>query len=76
MRQNISMSALPGEFGRRNTSAGKEAAQMSALLTRRLREKIENYERIAVDLQSSGESDAACVLVRAAQRLRHIAPGA
>jgi hypothetical protein len=76
MTQKTSTVATPGDFGRRNIPANEETAKMSALLTRRLREKIENYERIAVDLQSSGESDAACVLVRAAQRLRHIAPGA
>lgn len=76
MRQKILMSARPQEFGRRNTPESQEGQQLSVLLTRRLREKIENYERIAVDLETSGESDAACVLVRAAQRLRHIAPRA
>ncbi|HNR75968.1 MAG TPA: hypothetical protein PKM48_02485 [Parvularculaceae bacterium] len=47
-------------------------ADLSALLDKRLREKIGNYERAARKLKVVGQTDAAEALARAASRLRHI----
>lgn len=48
---------------------------VAAMLTRRLSEKRENYERAASRLELRGEADAAQVLRRAASRLQRLSRG-
>lgn len=62
-------------FGRRRPKIVSQNDLVSARLSRRLFEKIDNYERAARQLQTSGQPDAALVLNRAAGRLRHIMIG-
>ncbi len=60
-------------FGQETLAADKlEDMRVKRMLTRRLREKVKNYERAAAKLEIRGDGDAAAVLQRAADRLRHI----
>ena len=63
-------------FGRRAPEGAYRDPELSAVLDRRLREKISNYERAARKLQVAGQNDAADALVKAACRLRHITTNA
>ncbi len=60
-------------FGRERTSMDMLEQRLAAkALTRRLGEKIKNYEKAAAKLELRGEADAADALHRAADRLRQI----
>lgn len=60
-------------FGRRLNRNDDSRRRLARLLEHRLREKIQNYERAAGRLKSSGDIDAATVLIAAADKLRLIA---
>ena len=55
-----------------NVDFSLERRRIRLLLTRRLSEKIANYERAAVALDEQGDTDAASVLYQAARKLRTI----
>ncbi len=60
-------------FGQETLAADKlEDMRVKRVLARRLAEKAKNYERAAAKLEIRGDGDAAEVLQRAADRLRHI----
>ncbi len=63
----------PQAFGQEMLIADKlEDMRVKRVLARRLAEKAKNYERAAAKLEIRGDGDAAEVLLRAADRLRHI----
>jgi len=63
----------PRAFGQETLAADKlEDMRVKRMLARRLAEKAKNYERAAAKLEIRGDGDAAEVLHRAADRLRHI----
>jgi hypothetical protein len=63
----------PQAFGQETLAADRlEDMRVKRVLARRLAEKARNYERAAAKLEIRGDGDAAEVLHRAADRLRHI----
>ncbi len=60
-------------FGQdRSAAENLESLIIKRQLERRLNEKIKNYERAAAKLEIRGDDDSACVLHKAADRLRSI----
>ena len=63
-------------FGRRLKPTDLARERLARHLQQRLCEKIDNYERAASRLKSSGDIDAATVLFAAADKLRLITTAA
>ena len=66
-----------GHFGKKGADGEKptgpsllEQKRIRRALSRRLEEKMQNYERAAARLELRGEDDASRLLVRAANRIR------
>ena len=55
-----------------STAKTLDRSQVNRALAARLHEKIRNYEREAVRLESRGQTDAAQVLMREARKLRNL----